>query len=266
MDEINILLVEDSPSDVRLTQEALKRSDMQYQVEVVSDGVEAMDRLAEGKKNGTLPDIMLLDLNMPRKNGHEVLQEMINDPVYKAIPVILLTVSEREEDVQEALKRGMNYYLAKPVTAPKLSAIIKSIHELQAEAPTTGSKGLDDMHIRLVLAGNPHTAPFALEKLANDPSPRVRARVAEHPGLPVTSLEKLANDADPDVRVRVSENPKAPHSLLQKLAKDPSEEVRMGVSENPNVPPEILQMLAEDENTFVSSAATRTLSQVKGVQ
>lgn len=75
---IDILLVEDTPSDVRLTQEALKRSDLKYALTVVNDGVEAMDYLNAAKSSQTqrLPDLILLDLNMPRKNGHEVLEEI----------------------------------------------------------------------------------------------------------------------------------------------------------------------------------------------
>ena len=132
---IQILLVEDTPSDIRLTEEALKRSELNYEMVVVNDGVEAMDYLIYVKSTVAkrMPDIILLDLNMPKKNGHEVLEEIKNDPDFRAIPVVLLTVSERHEDVMEALRSKMNYYIAKPVTAQKLSAIINAIHELQTQ-------------------------------------------------------------------------------------------------------------------------------------
>jgi CheY-like chemotaxis protein len=266
-ERIDILLVEDTPSDVRLTQEALKRSDLQYEMEVVSDGVEAMEKLAKDKEEGKLPDLILLDLNMPRKNGHEVLEEIKNDPALKMIPVVLLTVSERDEDVMDALSLKMNYYLAKPVTSQRLTAIVKGIHELHfANDPATRSQSDDDIQIRMVLAGNPHTAGIALIKLAEDQNPKVRSRVAENPNLPASVLEKLVDDPDPDVRISVSENPNATEEILKKLAHDPSEDVRMGVSENPKVPAEILSILAEDENMFVSSTASKTLSQQKGSQ
>ncbi|HEY9775344.1 MAG TPA: response regulator [Planktothrix sp.] len=257
---INILLIEDSPSDVRLTQEALKRSDLKYTMAVAEDGVEGMEYLNKLKSSGEpLPDIILLDLNMPKKNGHEVLHDIKDDEKLRKIPVVLLTVSQRDEDVHEALKLKMNYYLAKPVTSQKLSVLVKAIHELlTAEGPSDHTN--EETHVRLILAGNPHTAISVLEKLAADSNERVRARVAENPETPQHLLVKLAADSNPDVRLGVSENPNAPHALLEQLAKDPSEDVRLGLAGNPKVPSKVLTLLAEDENMFVASSANKTLA------
>jgi CheY-like chemotaxis protein len=262
-ERIDILLVEDTPSDVRLTQEALKRSDVNYEMVVVNDGVEAMDYLNQLKQRADkeLPGIILLDLNMPKKNGHAVLEEIKNDPALRKIPVVLLTVSEDEEDVQEALRSKMNYYIAKPVTAQKLSILIKAIHELQTEPSDESVARTDEeTHVRLVLAGNPHTSPMALTRLADDPNERVRSRVAENPHVPEPILVKLAKDASAEVRLSVCENLNTPLSILEMLARDPSEDVRHGLSGNPRVPAHILKNLAVDENIYVSSSAHRTIS------
>lgn len=260
---IEILLVEDTPSDVRLTQEALKRCDFKYDLAVVNDGVEAMDYLHRLKASATtqMPDVILLDLNMPRKNGHEVLEEIKADTELRQIPVILLTVSERDEDVMEALKLKMNYYVAKPVTSQKLSALIKSIYEVHThETPEASDRTDEETHVRLILASNPHTSPMALAKLADDTNERVRCRVAENSQAPSELLLKLARDASTEVRLSVSENPNAPPSVLEMLAQDPSEDVRLGLSANPHIPEYLLKTLVEDENVFVASNATKTLT------
>ena len=260
---IEILLVEDTPSDIRLTQEALKRSGLKYTMSVVNDGVEAMEYLNDLKKNNkTLPDLILLDLNMPRKNGHEVLAEITADETLKRIPVVLLTVSQRDEDVMEALRLKMNYYLAKPVTHQKLSTLVKSIYELASEDQVEAGQSHEETHVRLVLAGNPHTSPFVLERLAGDQSERVRARVAENSQTPDEVLLRLAGDQSPEVRLGVAENEKAPALVLQRLAKDPNEDVRMGLATNPHIPSDILALLIDDENMFVASNAKKTLAQL----
>ena len=96
---IEILLVEDSPADVRLTEEELKDSGLEYNLNVVWDGEEAMEFLhaRKGGGKGALPDVILLDLNMPKKNGHEVLQDISCDSVLTNIPVVLLTVSQNDQ-------------------------------------------------------------------------------------------------------------------------------------------------------------------------
>ncbi|MBX3076887.1 response regulator [Candidatus Obscuribacterales bacterium] len=156
-EKIEILLVEDTPSDVRLTEEALKRSELTYELSVVNDGEQATEFLEKAKSASKLPDVILLDLNMPKKNGHEVLAEIKADDVLKKIPVVLLTVSQQDEDVQEALKLKMNYYVAKPVTAQK-SALLRLIHQLENELGGQSGAGGEDALIKLVLAGNPHTS------------------------------------------------------------------------------------------------------------
>ena len=261
---IEILLVEDTPSDVRLTQEALKDSGLEYNLAVVSDGVEAMEYLNNKKASSEkLPDVILLDLNMPKKNGHEVLADIHNDDKLKTIPVVVLTVSRRDEDVMEALKVKMNYYLAKPVSAETLAALVNSIFSLSSEeAFAADNKELPahEVHVRYVLACNPHTSPAVLRKLAHEKNHRVRTKVAENPQTPLDVLEEMARDQHPDVRLGVSENPAAPEALLEKLAKDASEDVRMGIAENPRIPSHILKLLEEDENTFVASSAKKSLA------
>ncbi|HNG20316.1 MAG TPA: response regulator, partial [Candidatus Obscuribacter sp.] len=261
-DNIEILLVEDTPSDVRLTQEALKRSDLKYEMHVVNDGEEAMEHLIRLKESHQdLPDVILLDLNMPRKNGHEVLAEIKNDSVLRAIPVVLLTVSENDEDVLEALKLKMNYYIAKPVSAPKLTALLSSIHQLHKESPDESKAfSQDENRIRLVLAGNQHTAPIALTRLAADTNDRVRCRVAENPRTPAGVLMKLSEDSSVEVRLGVSENPNTPETVLEALSKDVSDDVRLGLASNHKLPQRLLENLAEDENIYVAAAAQKTLA------
>ncbi|MBK9145259.1 MAG: response regulator [Candidatus Melainabacteria bacterium] len=260
-DKIAILLVEDTPSDIRLTEEALKRSDLSYDLSVVNDGEEAMEYLGKAKKENTLPDLILLDLNMPRKNGHEVLADIKEDAELRKIPVVLLTVSQRDEDVMEALKLKMNYYLAKPITAQTVSVLVKAIHELHREtASPEGSN--EETHIRLVLAGNPHTAAVVLEQLALDADSNVRRRLAENSKISGSLLEKLAGDQSAEVRLSVCENANVTEAILEKLARDPSDDVRLGLSENRSLPERILKVLADDENVFVSASASKTLAEL----
>lgn len=129
---VEILLVEDSAADIALTEEALKESGLKNQLSVVTDGEQAIDYLnRRGRFSGaSRPDIILLDLNMPKKNGHEVLAEMKDNPELEEIPVVVLTVSQAEEDIVRALGLKMNYYLNKPVNAQKLTPILSTIIEL----------------------------------------------------------------------------------------------------------------------------------------
>ena len=265
-EKIHILLVEDSPSDVRLTQEALKDSGLIYDLSLTNDGEEAMNFLHQQKMSAfsKLPDVILLDLNMPRKNGHEVLAEIKADPELTTIPVVLLTVSQQERDIMEALRLKMNYYLCKPVDAVQLSALLKAIFALQNEQYTAAEHeqlSKEDLHIRLVLAGNPHTSGFVLSNLAKEENIHVRSRVAENPATPSDILELLSQDKNVNVRLAITENPNAPKPILEKLAQDESEDVRLGMAENPDIPAEILQSLAADENIFVATSAAKTLAQ-----
>lgn len=126
-----VLLVEDSPGDVRLTREALKEGKVRNNLSVVSDGVEAMEFLRrEGKyQDAPRPDIVLLDLNMPRKDGREVLAEMKSDEQLKRIPVVVLTTSEAEQDILRTYDLHANCYLTKPVDLEQFISIVKSVED-----------------------------------------------------------------------------------------------------------------------------------------
>ncbi len=129
---VEILLVEDSPADIALTEEALKESGLDNTLTIVTDGEQAIEYLSKrGKyKDVESPDLILLDLNMPKKNGHEVLEVIKDNPKLEEIPVVVLTVSEAEEDIARALGLKMNYYLNKPVNVQKLAPILTTIIEL----------------------------------------------------------------------------------------------------------------------------------------
>jgi CheY-like chemotaxis protein len=132
MDELfNILLVEDNPADVRLTQEALKNGKIQHQLQVVEDGVYAMALLRRQAPytHAMRPDMILLDLNLPRKNGREVLAEIKADPELLRIPVIILTSSQAEEDILKTYDLHANGYIVKPVDLEQFFRIIKQIKE-----------------------------------------------------------------------------------------------------------------------------------------
>ncbi|NQT27636.1 response regulator [candidate division KSB1 bacterium] len=124
-----ILLIEDNESDVRLTQEAFKDKRSIHQIHHVSDGVEALEFLhREGKfKDAPRPDLILLDLNLPRKDGREVLQEIKLDPELKRIPVIVLTTSSADEDVFKCYDLHANCYLKKPVNMDEFYHIAELI-------------------------------------------------------------------------------------------------------------------------------------------
>ncbi len=126
---IEILLVEDNPGDVRLTKEALKEGKVYSNLHTVKDGVEAMEYLRrEGKyKDVPRPDIILLDLNLPRKDGREVLEEIKQDDALKRIPVVVLTTSKAEEDVLRTYNLHANCYVTKPVDLEKFIVVVKSI-------------------------------------------------------------------------------------------------------------------------------------------
>ncbi len=126
---VEILLVEDNPGDERLTREALKEGKVYSNLHWVKDGVEAMEFLRrEGKyKDVPRPDIILLDLNLPKKDGREVLQDIKNDDQLKRIPVVVLTTSKAEEDVLRTYNLHANCYVTKPVDLEKFIVVVKSI-------------------------------------------------------------------------------------------------------------------------------------------
>ena len=126
---IDILLVEDNPGDERLTREALKEGKVYSNLHWVKDGVEAMEFLRRQGKYSSVPrpDIILLDLNLPKKDGREVLQDIKNDNDLKRIPVVVLTTSKAEEDVLRTYNLHANCYVTKPVDLEKFIVVVKSI-------------------------------------------------------------------------------------------------------------------------------------------
>jgi len=126
-----ILLVEDNPGDVRLTLEASKENKMLNNISVVNDGVEALDFLRRKGiyANAPRPDLILLDLNLPKKDGREVLSEIKTDNKLKYIPVIILTTSQAEEDIFKAYGLNANCYITKPVDLEQFIKVVKSIEE-----------------------------------------------------------------------------------------------------------------------------------------
>ena len=126
---VEILLVEDNPGDVRLTKEALKEGKVYSNLHTVKDGVEAMEFLRrKGKyKEVPRPDIILLDLNLPKKDGREVLEEIKTDDDLKRIPVVVLTTSKAEEDVLRTYNLHANCYVTKPVDLEQFIVVVKSI-------------------------------------------------------------------------------------------------------------------------------------------
>lgn len=126
---IQILLVEDSPSDAKLTLAALKLAKVVNQVSHVEDGVEAMEFLRRQGKftQAERPDLILLDLNLPRKDGREVLEELKADPDLQIIPVVILTTSQAEQDIIRSYKLHANCYITKPVNFERFLEVVQSI-------------------------------------------------------------------------------------------------------------------------------------------
>jgi chemotaxis family two-component system response regulator Rcp1 len=124
-----ILLVEDSPGDVRLTREAIKDAKMHINLHVASDGVEAMAFLKREGRYADVPrpDLILLDLNLPRKDGRQVLEEIKEDSAFMTIPIVILTTSASEEDVLRSYRLHANCYISKPVDLDGFLKVIKSI-------------------------------------------------------------------------------------------------------------------------------------------
>jgi CheY-like chemotaxis protein len=126
-----ILLVEDNPADVRLTQEALINGKVIHDMHVVSDGVEALAFLLQDEPftQAPRPDLILLDLNMPRKNGHETLSVIKADPDLASIPVIILTTSSDDEDIKMSYDLHANGYIVKPVDIEQFFSTIQQLKE-----------------------------------------------------------------------------------------------------------------------------------------
>jgi CheY-like chemotaxis protein len=128
---IEVLLVEDDPGDVLLIREAFDYNKVHNNLNVVSDGEQALDYLRGiGAYAGTTrPDLVLLDLNLPRKDGREVLAEAKSDPELRAIPIVVLTTSEAEEDVLRSYQLHANAYVTKPVDFQRFVSIVRQIDD-----------------------------------------------------------------------------------------------------------------------------------------
>jgi two-component system, chemotaxis family, response regulator Rcp1 len=132
---IEILLVEDNPGDVRLTREALRDAKVLNHVQVAADGVEAMAMLRKqgAHAKAPRPDLIFLDLNLPRKGGREVLEEIKQDDGLKHIPVVILTTSQAEQDIMESYRLRANAYVTKPVDLEQFLKVVKSIEQFWLE-------------------------------------------------------------------------------------------------------------------------------------
>ena len=137
-----IFLVEDNQADIRLIQEALKNSSLPHQVVTVRNGMDAMAYLRqEGEDVDALrPDLILLDLNLPRKDGREVLAEIKADPKLKRIPVVVLTTSRNEDDIFQSYDLHVNCYITKSRNLSQLFQIVKGIEEFWLETVTLPSE------------------------------------------------------------------------------------------------------------------------------
>jgi CheY-like chemotaxis protein len=127
----NILLVDDNIGDGRLINEIMLESKLKIQLSTVTDGLEAIDFLFQKGKyvNAALPNLIILDLNLPKKDGREVLAEIKNNSVIKKIPVIILTASENEGDIMKAYELHANCYITKPLSLEKFTRVLKLIEE-----------------------------------------------------------------------------------------------------------------------------------------
>lgn len=131
MTPIDILLVEDSEGDVRLIREALKEGRLLHNLFVAKNGVEAMDFLAKKGKfpDATTPDLIILDLNLPKKDGREVLEDIKTSPDFKRLPVVILTTSSAERDILASYNMHANCYIVKPLDMDQFIEVVKSIED-----------------------------------------------------------------------------------------------------------------------------------------
>jgi CheY-like chemotaxis protein len=128
---LGVLLVEDDPGDVLIAREALRASDVESQLSVVNDGVEALAYLRQrgDYRDAPRPDLILLDLNLPRKSGHEVLAEVKADLSLRTIPVVVLTTSRSADDVTRSYQLHANVYVTKPVDFDDFTEVVKQIDD-----------------------------------------------------------------------------------------------------------------------------------------
>ena len=128
---LSVLLVEDDPGDVMIAREALAAGRLSTELHVVTDGVEAMQYLRRdpGYADAQRPDLILLDLNLPRKSGHEVLEEVKSDPELRRIPVVVLTTSQAQEDVARSYDLHANVHVSKPVDFDQFTDVVRRIDD-----------------------------------------------------------------------------------------------------------------------------------------
>jgi chemotaxis family two-component system response regulator Rcp1 len=128
---VEVLLVEDNPGDIRLTQEAFREGKVMNTLHIAMDGVEAMEFVhREGKfADSQRPDLILLDLNLPKKDGREVLEEIKSDDKLKSIPVVILTTSRAEEDIIRTYNSQCNCYITKPIDLKQFLLVVQSIED-----------------------------------------------------------------------------------------------------------------------------------------
>lgn len=139
---IEILLVEDNPGDVRLTREALREGKVLNNLNVATDGQEAIEFLRKEGEYGDVPrpDLILLDLNLPKKDGRELLAEIKADESLKRIPIVVLTTSQAEKDVIQSYNLGVNCYVTKPVDLDQFIYVVKSIEDFWLTVVTLPSE------------------------------------------------------------------------------------------------------------------------------
>lgn len=126
---MHILLVEDSLADIELTLDALADAKIANEVVVVRDGQAALEHLRANASDDSRPDLVILDLNLPKLSGHEVLEQMRADPTLRRIPVAILTTSSAEKDVVQGYDLGANCYLTKPVDVEQFIGVVRSIED-----------------------------------------------------------------------------------------------------------------------------------------
>ena len=128
---IQILLIEDNPGDIRLTIESLKQAKVHNELSVVEDGIKALAflRREEAYPDAPRPDLILLDLNLPRKDGREVLEEIKDDPDLSRIPVVVLTTSRADEDIFQAFEMRVKSYITKPIDFKQLMEVVRGIDD-----------------------------------------------------------------------------------------------------------------------------------------
>jgi len=131
---LSVLLVEDDPGDVLIAREALAAGRLSTDLHVVTDGVEAMSylRQADGYSDATRPDLILLDLNLPRKSGHEVLAEVKQDPSLRRIPVVVLTTSQAREDIVKSYDLHASVHVSKPADFDQFTEVVRQIDDFFA--------------------------------------------------------------------------------------------------------------------------------------